>query len=86
MNTQVLTCGAVDRLIDAETGNGMEKAGQMARMEMSLMIKTIYSLCSVRNEMDEDPTIIACKEVITQGCCLSMSMVCYGIALMPLAE
>ncbi len=33
--------------------------------------------------MGEDP-VIACKEGITQGCCLSM--VCYGIALMPLAE
>ncbi len=27
---------------------------------------------------------VGCKEGITQGCCLSM--VCYGIALMPLAE
>ena len=43
-----------------------------------------HSLCILRNEMGEDPTIIACKEGITQGCCLSM--VCYGIALMPLAE
>ncbi len=43
-----------------------------------------HSLCFMRNEMGEDPTVIACKEGITQGCCLSM--VCYGIALMPLAE
>ena len=45
----VLTYGAVNGLIDAETGNGMEKAGQMAHMEMSLMIKTIvFALCGMK--------------------------------------
>ena len=43
-----------------------------------------HNLCFVRNEMGEPPIIITSEEGITQGCCLSM--VCYGIALMPLAE
>ena len=36
-----------------------------------------HSLCIVRKEMDEDPTIITCKEGFIQGCCLySLFMAC----------